>query len=559
MHAFSTARFLPGLWLCAAAAAQGEPVPDSAVALPPRWYSGDTHVHSQPCGGGASLDVAGLVQTQIAEGIHVACAAYWNPQKTLAGQLEYFNLLEPLIDGLRHPASQPAAPALLQFGVEVSGFNSSQFGHVCGIGIRDGAFPNLSYPGADLEYFLGQPTAIAGYSHVRWPLGYQSMNDMQLAHLVPAMLPVDAALGAVTFIEAPSWDPFDALDWRGAYYKLLNAGVRVALTAGSDNSCIYPSIGPVRTYVGTTGTTLDFDRWIDGVRAGRTSITRDRSVFLDMTAGSVALGDWMHLDAGLPLRPRIQVLTPPGDSTSGTLELLYNGAVVASTALSLPDGGEFVWKPNYLPLESGWFAASLKGVAHTAAIYLSVAGQPIASTLDAAYLREICDRLIVPPPPFVVPDSAAAIAARCTAARDMYDALAAIETPLVGVTRYGLSSAACDGPIVIGLDAAPLAGATVGVTCLHAPTHSVGALLIGTDVDLASIDVLGAAVYIDLAAPFFADPSQPNDGGYARIEYPIMPELLGQTIHMQYLWLNPLACAGSGSLSASDALRVQIQ
>ncbi|TAJ18634.1 MAG: hypothetical protein EPO68_07550 [Planctomycetota bacterium] len=545
--------------LAATAFGQGHGTPDGPVQLPPRWHSGDTHVHTQPCGPGPLLDPGELVQQQLTAGVNIACASFWNPSKTLEGQQTYFTTLVPQIDGMLHVASRPSLGAILQFGVEVSGFNSSQFGHVCGIGITDGVFPNLEYPGADLEFFLAQPGAIAGYSHVRWPLGYQSMSGPQLAHLVPAMLPIDAALGAATFIEAYHFDAFDALDWRGIYYKLQNAGVRVALVAGTDNTCIYPLLGPIRTYVGTSDFTPDFDRWVDGVRAGCTSISTDGSVFLAIAVDKTVAGRTLHISGGAQVLPRVHVKKTPGGALSGTLELIYNGAVVATSAAALPVGGEQVWEPVFVPTESGWLAASLDGIAHTAAIYVIVDGQPIGSTADAQYLRQHCDQLVAPPPPFVVGASAAAIAERVTAARDIYDALALLEAPPVGVARYGVSTEACDGPIAIGLTGPAIAGQTIGVTCVHAPPGVFGVLAIGSDADQAAIDLLGASIYLDPLSPYNVDPVASNKGGYARRDYPLTPELVGQSLHMQFVWINPASCATAGLLSSSDALVATVQ
>lgn len=538
-------------------AAQDGPPQDIPVQLPPRWFAGDTHVHTQPCGPGPTIDVATIIADQLATGVQIACGAYWNPQKTQAGQDFYFNVLEPTIDGSLDPASQ--AQALLRFGVEVSGFNSSQFGHVCGIGITDGAFPNLEYPGPDLEYFLAQPGAIAGYSHVRWPLHYNALSDEQLAHLVPSMLPIDAVLGAATFVEAFNIDPFDTLDWRGIYYKLLNAGVRVALTGGTDNLCIYPAIGPIRTCVGTTALVPDFDLWLEGVRLGRSAISCDPEVFLDITAGMASLGDWLYLEPGKPLRPRIKVYATPGEAKSGPLELVFNGAVVAATTVDLPAGGVQVWEPMYLPSESGWFAARFAHVAHTAAIYLSVGKQPIASTTDAVYLREHCQRLVVPPPQFEVTVSAAAIATRCNAAIAMYDALARIETQQVGLLRYGESVSGCDGPLVVGASGTPVGGTTIDVTCLHAPAQAFGVIVIGQDADMASTPVHGVPFYVDLTAPYVVDPVSSNGGGFAARSYTLDPGMVGQALHLQFAWVGAGACDLVPEIVTSDALRVLVQ
>lgn len=538
-------------------AAQDGTPQDTPVQLPPRWFAGDTHVHTQPCGVGPPIDVATLVADQLATGVQIACAAYWNPSKTQAGQDFYFSALEPAIDGSLDPASQ--AQALLRFGVEVSGFNSSQFGHVCGIGITDGAFPNLEYPGPDLEYFLAQPGAIAGYSHVRWPLHYNALSDEQLAHLVPSMLPIDAVLGAATFVEAFNIDPFDALDWRGIYYKLLNAGARVSLTAGTDNLCIYSAIGPIRTCVGTTALLPDFDLWLEGVRLGRSAISSDPEVFLDITSGPASLGDWLYLPPNTPLRPRIKLYATPGEAKSGTLELVFNGAVVASTPADLPVGGIQVWEPSYLPMESGWFAARFSRVAHTAAIYLSVDHQPIASTTDAVYLREHCQRLVVPPPQFNVGASATAIANRCNAAIAMYDALARVEAPPAGVLRYGESVSGCDGPIVIGASGPPIGGTTIDVTCLHAPAKSFGVVVIGQDADMASAPVHGVPFYVDLTTPYVVDPVASNGGGFAARSYTLDPGMIGQPLHLQFAWIASGECAGLPELVTSDALRVLVQ
>ena len=84
--------------------------------------------------------------------------------------------------------------------------------------------------------------------------------------------PVDAALGEVDAFEVFCSHSETSLD---LYYRLLNCGFPLAISAGSDaflNQTFGTTPGGERVYV-YAGPEFNYPRWIEGLRAGRTFAT----------------------------------------------------------------------------------------------------------------------------------------------------------------------------------------------------------------------------------------------------------------------------------------------
>ena len=79
--------------------------------------------------------------------------------------------------------------------------------------------------------------------------------------------PVAAALGKLDGFNL--FDPFRMDPEYDIWYRLLNCGIRLPASTGSD----WFVCSNNRVYVDLGGAAFDYDRWIDGLRAGRTFIT----------------------------------------------------------------------------------------------------------------------------------------------------------------------------------------------------------------------------------------------------------------------------------------------
>src|SRR5690606_31182444 len=79
-----------------------------------------------------------------------------------------------------------------------------------------------------------------------------------------------------------------------AYYKLLNTGFRPGIAAGTDYPCNSSrDLGLLLTYVQVPDGQLTYRKWIDGIKAGRTVVSRNgHREFLDLKVnGNATPGD----------------------------------------------------------------------------------------------------------------------------------------------------------------------------------------------------------------------------------------------------------------------------
>src|SRR5207245_1857425 len=116
-----------------------------------------------------------------------------------------------------------------------------------------------------------------------------------------------------------------------AYYRLLNTGFRPGLAAGTDYPCNYlEPYGTLLTYVRISDGKLTYRRWIEGIANGRTVVSRSaHNEFLDLKVNDAAMpGDEVAL--GGPGRVRVRIEWRSRRHAEGRIELVHNGAVVAS-------------------------------------------------------------------------------------------------------------------------------------------------------------------------------------------------------------------------------------
>ncbi len=180
--------------------------------------------------------------------------------------------------------------------------------------------------------------------------------------------PVAAALGQVD-----AYNLADGLDAEyERYYHLLNCGLRVPASSGTD-WWIYDHN---RVFVKTEGA-FTYDSWIAGLRAGRTFVTN--GPLIDFTADGRGPGAQIdRTDAAvLPVRARVLSRLP-----FDKVEIVQDGEVVAEQPSV--KGREAVLEREIEVRRGGWIAARVVSGAyshggarvfgHTSPIYLRVAG-----------------------------------------------------------------------------------------------------------------------------------------------------------------------------------------
>ena len=532
--------------------------------LPPHWKTGESHAHVQQCDGLPALTVAELYALQQADERQVTLLQLWGIDETVASFLEEW---APLVTGAEDPVTVPDPDYVIQLGIEVSKFPAEQFGHLQCSGISNGLLPlDASNPEPILDACLAQPGAITGYAHVLWPTSYGPPRVDPYYGGIGYLAPIDAALGRIDFIEAMSAGAnVPQYDWRGMYYKLLNAGLRPGLTSGRDNTCaLFPYNEMMAARIDEEP--LSFAKWADAIRAGRTTVSEGRK-FLDLHVDGAGIGDSVFLDAPGPVTAELSFTV--ATAHAGELRVVHDGVVEAGGQPYVLAAGETLTVELTVPVvESGWIAAEAKGAdgfdAHTAALYVIVEGQPVVQALDAGYCADYCEALTANLGAFAFGSTAEqdALAAHIAQARQVFDALEAGALPLPpGVVRYGTSTPACDGPIQIGAKDLPtVANPRFAITTVHAPPDAIGWLVVGTEPAEPPTLVAGAELFVDVEAFHLMLPVSASPGGFNLYAADFPPSLRGVTLYWQSLWRATPECgASAGGAAASDALAVTVQ
>jgi hypothetical protein len=227
-------------------------------------------------------------------------------------------------------------------------------------------------------------------------------------------VPIDLLDGLVDFIEVLQFDRADYSVW----YDALNLGARVTPIGGTD----YPA-GPYlpgreRFYVQVDGP-LDYTSWLEGLRRGRTFVTN--GPMLEFTvAGETGelrgMGGELRLDKPAKVRIEARVRFDPERDNVQKLEVMADGVVVQN--FDRPDdASEIVAQLDHSVTDSCWLAVRVSGLklaepnspyppkheyyqkqspalAHSAAVYVTVAGRPqsakpVARTTAEAWIERL--------------------------------------------------------------------------------------------------------------------------------------------------------------------------
>jgi hypothetical protein len=368
----------------------------------PGWQSGDLHVHMN-YGGTYRNHPADLVAQAEAEDLDLAYNLIVNKEQRIP-DIGYFST---------EPDEASSQDSLLLHGQE---FHTSYWGHMGLLNLQehyllpdfvaypDTAAASLWPDNPKVAELAREQGALVGYVH---PFYHppDPANDAKITHA----LPVNAALGLLDFLEVLgfSWHRETASVW----YRLLNCGFRPVAAAGTDAMANYASLrGPVgltRVYV-DTGDELDFatasvsareQAWLDGLRSGRTMATNGPLLGFELDGRGpgteIQWPDGGELDYSGFLRSLVPV---------DHLEIVVNGEVVRTLDTGR-DGMRADIKGSLAIKESSWVllrawndgphpdVLDLYPYATTNPVFVSVAGQPMKSTVDADYFIAWIDRI----------------------------------------------------------------------------------------------------------------------------------------------------------------------
>jgi len=377
------------------------------------WYSGDHHIHAAGCMHYETPAQGVLPQDMIrhilGEGLNVGAVLTWGP-------CYYFQ--KQFFEAKDHKLSTPTN--LMRYDVEVSGFPSSHAGHLVLLRLKDQDYPGAKviedWPTWDLPVLKWAKAqgAVTGFAHSGW--GLEVKTD-KLPHYE---LPKFDGIGANEYVVDVTHDAVDFIStvdtpsvWElNIWYHTLNSGFRTRISGETDFPCIYGErVGLGRSYVKLDGG-LDYDRWVDGVRAGRAYVSDGKSHLMDFTVGGLSpgtQGSELRLERPGPVRVTAQVAARLGEEPNeevrakrydekpywdlerarvgGTrevpVEVVVNGEAVARKMI-VADGAQREVTFD-VPLErSSWVALRILPSSHTNPVFVVVAGKPIRASRRSA-------------------------------------------------------------------------------------------------------------------------------------------------------------------------------
>jgi len=357
------------------------------------WYSGDMHVHDLHEGRfGITHD--DFFQQLVADDLGMANALIHMDGSKIMGRW----------DDLTGTSSELSTETtILRYSQEFRG----AFGHIGLVGVNQfimplvGGAPNTAFAGdilgvshIDAAHSQG---AIAGFVHP-YNVAVESPSDA-----ATAAIPVIAALGRGDFYDVVSVASRE-LDSVNIYYKLLNSGIRIAATGGTDNfSDVWfdPSGGATRTYAHIAADdAFNFENWLSAVSGGRTFASSGPLLFLSVNGKQP--GDKIRLSAGESTTLNVKVVVN-SISQLDQVEILVNGEVVR-TWVPAGDGPNWSFEDSIDVQAGGWVAARAIGptspyvgdafaFAQSSPVYVVHDGRSFTSAADAQFLLRSVEEL----------------------------------------------------------------------------------------------------------------------------------------------------------------------
>jgi len=355
------------------------------------WYGGDVHIHANYNDHEFITPEDVLTQT-LGEDLNVANLTVANSTGAQVHDAAYFEGRPNRLSEKNH---------LLYWIEEMR--NGSLYGHMCLPGITRLVHPLFTgfqgtpnpydYPP---NYFQAKGAQAAGgvasYAHP----GYSFTDDPFT--MSARELPVDLALGAVEAMDVLSnSNEAAALPY---WYKLLNTGLRAAISAGSDsftNRRHHWLPGGQRVYV-FTGGDLDYRRWVEAYRRGRSFASN--GPLLKFTVNGELPGSEFELSRGekVSVKASVESLV-----SLDALEIVVNGEIVASEN---GPSKKLVLEREIALAEGSWIAARARGpydpllvnddnaFAHSSPAYCKVDGRSVRDPESARFFVAWIDKLI---------------------------------------------------------------------------------------------------------------------------------------------------------------------
>jgi hypothetical protein len=382
------------------------------------WYSGDHHVHAAGCAHYESptegVRPEDMMRHILGEDLNVGCVLSWGP--CWYAQKQFF---EGKVSALSRPQY------LMRYDVEVSGFPSSPNGHLCLLRLKEDDYPETTrieeWPSWNLPILQWgkQQGGAVGYSHSGW--GLQTQETKLPNYEMPKFdgiganeYIVDVVHNACDFISSVD----TPIHWElNIWYHTLNCGYTTRISGETDFPCIYGErVGLGRAYV-KLDEKLDFDRWVDGIRDGRSYVTDGATHLMDFSAGGLGVGERgkdgrasvLTAKSGEPLKIKVRAAAMLDETPNEKIrqrpldqkpywhierarientrrvpvELIVNGKPVERREIEA-DGDINDLAFDFTPKQSCWIAVRVLPSAHTNPIFVEVDGKPIRASRRSA-------------------------------------------------------------------------------------------------------------------------------------------------------------------------------
>lgn len=356
------------------------------------YWSGDHHIHAAGClhyeNPTQGVNPTDMLRHIMGEDVKVGCCLTWGP---------CFDFQKQFFTG--KPDDVSRYPYLLRYDIEVSGFGSTQSGHLNLLKLKQqipdggdskkhwptlgmntlrwakkqGAVTGPAHSAAGLERFVGRTTGTDG-PHRLPNFDVPAFDGiganefiMQVTHEVPG--PGGKLEPAVDFIS--TMNTSREAEWN-MWYQVMNCGFSVFASGETDFPCMSGErVGMGRVYVKLAGR-LDYDRWVEGLRRGESYVSDGTSHLLDFARKADGTFS-VKAAARLPGEPDVAV------------EWIVNGRAASAQKVKA-DGTlrELTFTAPKLE-RSSWVAARIFPSAHTNPVWVKVDGKPVRERANAEW------------------------------------------------------------------------------------------------------------------------------------------------------------------------------
>jgi len=374
------------------------------------WYSGDPHIHAAGCSHyqkpTEGVNPEDMIRQIAGEKLNIASVLTWGPgyyhqKKFFTGQDDKLS----------------SDNQLMHYDLEISGFPSSDSGHLALLSLKDQDYPGTKrledWPtwNVPILEWAKRQGAVTGYTHSGW--GLQVSDTSVPSFQIPGFDGIGANEYIVDVTKPGTIDFLAAGDtpyvWElSIWYHTLNLGYRTRIAGETDFPCITDDrVGQGRTYV-KLDAPLTYRKWIEGLRDGRSYLSDGRAHLMDFkinnTTSDISLGAASKVSVTLKAAallekvPNTALQKLPydqkpywtierariGDTNEVPIELIVNGKSVATKTIPA-DGSLKDVSFEAVIDRSAWVAVRILPAAHTNPIWVNVKNQPIVSRESAEW------------------------------------------------------------------------------------------------------------------------------------------------------------------------------